>query len=328
MNNKTIDIVIPWVNGEDKKWQEKASKFMPNEDFNSERFRDWGTLKYLFRSIDCYLPWIHKIYLVTDNQIPDWLNLENKKVQVIDHSEFIPDEFLPSFNSNAILMNAYRIPGLSEQFLIVEDDMLFTRPAKPNDFFRDGKVCDFLIESAISPHEEFSFILMNTLILINNKFNKRKFLKNSSTKYFNIKYGIQLIRSLGSFFYKYFIGFYTRHCIQPYLKSEYKYVVEKVFPKECKNTMMHHIRNNKEDITEWIVRYFNLLNGNFIPISPNRYEFMEISDHEKIKKAINSKKRISICMNDTQVKEEYPKVMKTNIEILESKFNKKSQFEK
>ena len=106
VKNGPIDLVIPWVNGEDPQWQQKAAPYLSVKDFNGERFRDWGILKYLFRSIDRYLPWVNQIYLVTDNQIPNWLNLNNSHVQVIDHHEIIDDQFLPTFNSNAILMNA------------------------------------------------------------------------------------------------------------------------------------------------------------------------------------------------------------------------------
>ncbi|HIX01779.1 MAG TPA: Stealth CR1 domain-containing protein [Candidatus Ligilactobacillus excrementigallinarum] len=326
MKNEAIDLVIPWVNGEDPAWQAKAKEYMPGKDFTGERFRDWGTLKFLFRSVDRYLPWINKIYLITDNQVPEWLNLNNEKVQVVDHRDFIPAKYLPSFNSNAILMNVHRIPKLAEHFLIMEDDMLFTRPAEPSDFFVDGKPRDFLVESPISPHEEFSYILMNTLILINQKYDKRKILKEMPTKYFNIKYGTALIRSFGSFFYRHFTGFYNRHCVQPYLKSVYKHVVEEMYPEECADTMSHRVRN-RDDITEWIVRYVNLLNGNFVPSSPNRSAYFEIGNVDGIRKAVNEEKKVSICMNDTQV-DDFSKTMHQITDILSDHFSGKSQFEK
>lgn len=326
MKTEMIDLVIPWVNGEDPKWQAKAKKYMPNKDFTGERFRDWGTLKYLFRTVDAYLPWIHKIYLITDDQVPSWLDTNNEKVKVVDHRDFIPAEYLPTFNSNAILMNAYRIPGLAEQFMIIEDDMLFTKSVNPDDFFKDGKVRDFLIESPISPHEEFSYILMNTMVLINQKFDKRETLKKLAGKYFNPIYGMPLVRTMGSFFYRNFTGFYNRHCVQPYLKSVYRHVVEDVYPVECKETMSHHVRN-RNDITEWIVRYYNLLEGNFIPTSPNRYAYFEINDLEGIRHAVNSEKKVSICMNDTEV-EDFSSTMNALTGILNNKFDFKSQFEK
>ena len=48
--------------------------------------------------------------MVTDNQIPQWLNLTDKKIEVIDHTEIIDAKYLPVFNSSVIEMNIYKIP--------------------------------------------------------------------------------------------------------------------------------------------------------------------------------------------------------------------------
>lgn len=326
MKNGPIDLVIPWVNGEDSQWQQKAAPYLSVKDFSGERFRDWGILKYLFRSIDQYLPWVNQVYLVTDNQIPNWLDLNNSHVQVIDHHEIIDDQFLPTFNSNAILMNAYKIPNLSEHFMIIEDDMLFTRPAKPEDFFVNGQPRDFLIESPISPNEDFAYILMNTMMLINRKFDKRQVLKKLRNKYLSPHYGIEIVRSLGSCFYRHFTGFYNRHCVQPYLKSEFKHVVEEVFPTECRETISHRVRGN-HDISEWIVRYYNLVTGNFAPSSPQRYRYFEIGQFEDIRKAVNDEKYFSICMNDRDIHNFSQNIHQLR-SILNARFSQKSSFEK
>ena len=326
VKNEPIDLVIPWVNGEDPHWQQKAAPYLTNKDFSGERFRDWEILKYLFRSIDRYLPWINRIYLVTDNQVPIWLDTENSHVQVIDHREIIDHRFLPTFNSNAILMNAYKIPNLSEHFMIIEDDMLFTRPAKPEDFFVNGQPRDFLIESPISPNEDFAYILMNTMMLINRKFDKRQVLKKLRNKYFNPHYGIEIVRSLGSCFYRHFTGFYNRHCVQPYLKSEFKNVVENIFPTECQETISHRVRGN-QDISEWIVRYYNLVTGNFVPSSPQRYRYFEIGQFEDIRQAVNDEKYFSICINDCDV-QHFSQNADQLQSILNQKFDQTSSFEK
>lgn len=326
VKNGPIDLVIPWVNGEDPQWQQKAVPYLSVKDFSGERFRDWGILKYLFRSIDQYLPWVNQVYLVTDNQIPNWLDLNNSHVQVIDHHEIIDDQFLPTFNSNAILMNAYKIPNLSEHFMIIEDDMLFTRPAKPKDFFVNGQPRDFLIESPISPNEDFAYILMNTMMLINRKFDKRQVLKKLRNKYLSPRYGIEIVRSLGSCFYRHFTGFYNRHCVQPYLKSEFKHVVEEVFSTECRETISHRVRGN-HDISEWIVRYYNLVTGNFAPSSPQRYRYFEIGQFEDIRKAVNDEKYFSICMNDRDIYHFSQNIHQLR-SILNVRFSQKSSFEK
>ncbi|WP_180369763.1 stealth family protein, partial [Oenococcus oeni] len=138
-NDKTIDFVIDWVNGQDISWQAKRAKYLENkEDASSARFRDWGFLKYWFRSVEKNAPWVNKIYLITDNQKPDFLNLNSEKIKIVDHKDFIPDSFLPLFNSNAIEIGMHNIPGLSKQFVFFNDDMFINKKVSPTDFFKNG----------------------------------------------------------------------------------------------------------------------------------------------------------------------------------------------
>ena len=63
--NYDIDFVITWVDGNDPKWREEYRKYkdVDEEDFDV-RFRDWETLKYWFRGVEKYAPWVNKIYIV------------------------------------------------------------------------------------------------------------------------------------------------------------------------------------------------------------------------------------------------------------------------
>ena len=38
---------------------------------SDKAYRDWGTFKYWFRGVEKFAPWINKVYLVTDDQIPN-----------------------------------------------------------------------------------------------------------------------------------------------------------------------------------------------------------------------------------------------------------------
>ena len=83
-----IDVVIPWVDPSDKAWIESKNKYLGIEDLNkidnsNNRFRDWKNFKYVFRGIDKFMPWVHKIYLVTCGQTPDWMkkNLDDEDRQ-------------------------------------------------------------------------------------------------------------------------------------------------------------------------------------------------------------------------------------------------------
>ena len=71
-----IDVVIPWVDPTDKEWQASKNKFLKDlnndkVDNSENRFRDWDNFKYVFRGIDKFMPWVHKIYLITCGQVHD-----------------------------------------------------------------------------------------------------------------------------------------------------------------------------------------------------------------------------------------------------------------
>jgi hypothetical protein len=87
------------------------------------------------RSLAEYAPWINHIYLVTDRQIPSWLNRHNKKISVIDHTDIIPHQFLPTFNSHVIEFYLHLIPNLSDHYIYFNDDFFLSAPVKPEYFF-------------------------------------------------------------------------------------------------------------------------------------------------------------------------------------------------
>lgn len=117
-----IDFVVTWVDGADKRWQKKRAQYVDDPEIeagmsSAKAYRDWGTFKYWFRGVESFAPWVNKVYLVTDDQVPTWLDLRHEKLEVIDHTDIIDAKYLPVFNSNAIEMNLHKIKGLSENFV-------------------------------------------------------------------------------------------------------------------------------------------------------------------------------------------------------------------
>ena len=90
-------------------------------DDRIERYRDWEILKYLFRSIENFAPWVNNVYFVTCGHLPAWLNTECPKLQIVSHKDFIPEKYLPTFNSHSIEWNFHRIKNLSEHFVYFND---------------------------------------------------------------------------------------------------------------------------------------------------------------------------------------------------------------
>ena len=66
-----MDIVITYVNGLDPVWQKDYEQHT-NQPVLEKRFRDWGTLRYLFRGIEMNMPFIRKVHLVVshESQVP------------------------------------------------------------------------------------------------------------------------------------------------------------------------------------------------------------------------------------------------------------------
>lgn len=133
-----MDIVITYVNGLDPEWLADYSKHT-NTPIMEKRFRDWGTLPYLFRGIERNMPFINNVFLVVSqkSQIPAWVNTDN--IRIVLHRDFIPEEFLPTFNCNPLELYMHRIEGLDEQFLYFNDDMFPMLPCKPEDFYDNGR---------------------------------------------------------------------------------------------------------------------------------------------------------------------------------------------
>ncbi|MGM9753448.1 MAG: hypothetical protein ACI3ZK_05305 [Candidatus Cryptobacteroides sp.] len=133
------DIVITYVNGLDSEWLADYAKYT-DIPVMTKRFRDWGTLPYLLRGIERNMPFVRKVFLVVSqpSQVPEWLNKDT--VQVVYHKDFVPAEFLPTFNCNPLEMYLHRIPGLAENYLYFNDDMFPMLPCEESDFFRDGKI--------------------------------------------------------------------------------------------------------------------------------------------------------------------------------------------
>ncbi len=131
----SIDLVYMWVDGNDPKWLEKKQRFMDNKLNTVGRYQDNQELKYSLRSIEKHLPWIRKIFILTDDQTPAFLDTSHPKIEIVHHSQVIPKEILPLFNSTSIEYFIYKIPGLSEHFLFANDDTFVNDDLTPSFFF-------------------------------------------------------------------------------------------------------------------------------------------------------------------------------------------------
>ncbi|MFD9567150.1 stealth conserved region 3 domain-containing protein [Streptomyces sp. NPDC059994] len=157
-----IDVVYTWVDDTDPAWQQRRdsvrrSRDMPTNDADSGdvRFRNRDELRYSLRSLEMFAPWVRTIYLVTDDQTPDWLDTEQHGIKVVSHREIFKDQaWLPTFNSHAIESQLYRIEGLAEHFLYLNDDVFIGRPLNPSSFFLSNGVAKFFRSPTAVPPTE------------------------------------------------------------------------------------------------------------------------------------------------------------------------------
>ena len=266
--NFPIDFVVTWVDGTDPNWIAKKRKYdstfaISENNMNSDKaYREWGTFKYWFRGIEKFAPWVNKVYLVTDNQIPDWLDVDNSKLDIIDHKEIINNDYLPVFSSNAIECNIHKIPNLSEHFVCFNDDMYLTAPVSPSDFFSEDGLPKY--NTALSPiiPERFGTgnFQINNMEIITSYFSKVEILKNG--KFFSPKQGLkQVIKSLLYKNSKFICGFWESHLPYPLLKSTFNVLWKK--EKEILEKTSASRFRNPADTNIWLFKYWQIASGQY-----------------------------------------------------------------
>ena len=169
-----IDAVYTWVNGSDPEFRRQLWETLvqlgrrPSKDsIAAYRFADNEELRFSLRSLQQNAPWVRHVYLVTNGQVPSWLDLDNPRITLVTHEEIFPDKFhLPTFSSPAIESHLHRIPGLSRRFLYLNDDVLIGQPVWPEDFISwDGVRTVYLDGGAMTgdtPDNPFYASLANT----------------------------------------------------------------------------------------------------------------------------------------------------------------------
>ncbi len=307
-----VDLVYLWVDGNDPKWQEKKRSFTGSVSDNSEqnnigRYINNEELKYSLRSAEKHIPWIRKIFIVTDNQKPEWLDAHHPKIQVVDHKEIMPAEILPCFNSSVIEYFLHKIPGLVEHFLYANDDMFFNADLPPSFFFADDGLP--IIRLKRKPFGKWHHWVK---ILIGKKLGHYRNQLVEASLMVEKKFG------------KYYPGD-PHHNVDAYRKSDYQIAVEEVFGEQTRKSKSFRVRT-KGDVSRSAYGYFFIATGRGHLQYVGRNESLRIPIHKHdlavFLKRYNPK---MFCINDTQrSKEEHRKKIKPFLETL---YPAKSVFE-
>ena len=309
-----IDLVYFWVDGNDPKWRAKHDAFCGKTSGTVEtnginRFANNDELKYSLRSVAMYAPWIRKIFIITDDQVPVWLDTSNPKVKIIDHKDILPAESLPCFNSCLIGHYAYRTPGLAEHFLLGNDDTYINREVAPGDFFTSDGLPIVRLRRMYFRKLRWSF-----------RENVRK--KTLSNYRRTLERASQLVSDK---FGHYYTGI-PHHNINALLKSVCRDVAENIMRDEFVANNKNHIRND-DDVQNVVFSY--------VALAEKRGKLRYVTDKESMIVKIHKDKHYErldkfrpmlFCMNDSEYANDSGRAMSKA--YLEKRFPEKSEFEK
>ena len=336
-----IDFVVTWVDGNDPEWQRNKAYYSEEIDHNSNteaRYRDWDLLRYWFRAVDQYAPWVRKIFFVTCGQKPEWLDFSHEKLVFVTHDEFIPKEYLPTFNANTIELNLWRIKDLSEHFVYFNDDMFINCPVQPEVFFSGGlpRICSLAIplnfQCPIGYWGDWNYTLLNSVAVINATFDLRLAIRSHPEKFFsyiykrNSKYNQRVYKD------NYLTGMYHAHSAQIYLKSIFMEIWDRCY-QHMDRTCQSRFRSIEQH-TSFFPTLWQIFKGLYEPVSTDFFgKLLRIEDIPRIEKALKSNDIRILCINDNESTDKLSESDRLSIKeslhnAMEIKFPKQSAYEK
>ena len=282
-----IDAVYTWVDGGDPAWQARKAAALGDNDWvhrvsgqtaNNSRFASRDELRYSLRALHCFAPWVRRIFLVTDDQVPAWLDTDHPQVTVVSHREiFGSTGRLPTFNSQAIESRLHRIPGLSEHFLYLNDDVFLGRPVTPDLFFTSGGLTRFFPSGALVD----SLPRRDSDAPVNSAGkNNRKLIQQA--------FGRVLTRKM----------MHTPHPSRRSVITE----IEDRFAEHVEATAAHQFRHPDDiSLLSSLQQYYAYLTGRATP-GDIKYLYTDLADPEtpfKLAKLLRNRHLDAFCLNDT-----------------------------
>jgi len=301
-----IDFVIIWVDGNDKEWQKEKAKYKPSDMLNSDtpvRYRDWDNLQYWFRGVEKFTPWVNKIHFVTWGHLPAWLDTSNPKLNIVNHRDYIPEKYLPTFSSHCIELNLHRIKGLSDRFVYFNDDMFILKPMEQEEFFKNGMPCDtFGLNCVYFGHDSAGHFNGSNMEVINSEFQRKKraIQKRDFCKWFSLKNGFRVnLKTAMLSLWEWFPGFHYDHLPSDFLKQTFEEVWDKyydILDKTCSDKF-----RQESNVNQWLMKYWQLCTGNYAVRPANTGNAFHVSEEnfKEVCRAVYHQQYKLICINDT-----------------------------
>ena len=302
-----IDFVVPWVDCNDPEWIKSYNHYRPEKPLSDTgRFRNWNLFRYWFRAVERYAPWVNKVFLITNGKFPDWINKNCEKLVLVNHKDYIPEKYLPTFNSITIELNLGRLRDLSEHFVYFNDDIFINAPAKPEYYFRDGLPCDLNYET-IYRNPQYTRVnkfgvdidMFCDVAVINRYFNRKEVVRKAWRKWYGPHlWGKPFLFSLALLGRKRFENFALFHFEQPMLKSVFKEVWEKeetFLDESCSKF------RNTTTVNQYLIRYLQFATNRFHPTRKKGQLYYYYNEQvlKDIETAIHEERYPSICINDS-----------------------------
>ncbi|MBR1870788.1 MAG: stealth conserved region 3 domain-containing protein, partial [Kiritimatiellae bacterium] len=222
-----------------------------------------GQMRYWFRGVEKFAPWVRKVHFITWGHRPRWLATEHPKLNVVKHTDYIPEKYLPTFSSHTIELNLHRIAGLAERFVYFNDDTFLAAPCTPDDFFKGPLPRDIAVEAPIQFLQGGVRAETQDMAVINRHFPKRRTMRRDFLKWWNLRYGMELFKTVLSLPYGRFLGFLTQHLPVAYRKETFKEVWQ--CEEQTLDATCRHRFRDLADVNQWLMQYWQLASGRFAP---------------------------------------------------------------
>ena len=337
-----IDFVLLWVDGSDKEWLALKRKYEGSETNASNdsganstcRYRDYGLLKYWFRGVERFAPWVNRVFFVTCGQKPDWLDASNPKLRLVNHKDFIPAEYLPTFQSNSIELNLHRIADLSERFVLFNDDVFLLQPVTPEFFFKKGLPvipCDLGVPNWLG-NSNISRVVINNCGVLKQSLDVRRLVRKNFWKFTDAR-ALGFERAIKNFMCftvnRIFIPGTFGHLSSSHLKSTFDEIWQ-TNPKAMEYTS--HKRFRSDDIVnQWLASAWEMVSGRFYPANEKqRGRFIQV-DRDNLAGLLDMIGRQSfpqICLNDNKSSPEVDQCIREISMAFDVLLPDKSSFEK
>ncbi len=326
-----MDFVLLWVDGDDPAWRDEflRARACAGRDADAAviRYRDWATLRYWFRGVERCAPWVRRIHFITWGHLPEWLNRNHPKLHIVRHADYLPEAYLPTFNSNTIELNLHRIEGLADRFVLFNDDTFLTSSCVEGDFFDPQGLPRDMARLSLVQASSVGHTIYNNLALI-NALHPRKSLNRHLRKWLAPCYGFgAIVKTLSLMPWSFFPGFYDHHLPQPYLKRQFERAWEfwgAELDRSCHNTL-----RELSDLSHWLIRYDNLCRGEFSPRSLRDSRLMNLDDVqlEAVCEAVRKGAYRLLCLNDSEQVADFETSKARLKEAFEELFPDKSSYE-